>query len=251
MSRHGHGVAVAPGACQPDELCDASDLVRLDFFRAFPPHALAALSGVARWRGFEAGQTVLEAGDPARDVCFIAAGEVRIVTSSSGGHEMILDELGPGQSFGEISVVDGGRRAAGVVALTRARICLIGAVPFMAFALSVPQAAHQVMRLLAGLVREKDQRLLEFAALPVRARLISLLLRLARPHPAAGLVVSPPRPHHELAARIGTGREVVSRVLGALQREGLVAPERGGLLLPRPERLIAEIEAGYRIVGPG
>ena len=116
----------------------------------------------------------------------------------------------------------------------------------------VPQG-HQVFRgltvrenlELAGLVREKAARLLELTVLPVRPRLISLLLRMARPHGSGGLVVSPPRPHHKLAARIGTGREVVSRTLGGLQRDGLVVPERGGLLLPQPERLRVEVEAGY------
>jgi CRP-like cAMP-binding protein len=225
------------------------DLSRLDFFRPFAGTTLSALAAAARWRSFEAGQAVLEVGEPARDVFFIAAGEVRIINRSSGGHEIILGDLGPGQSFGEISVIDGGARAAGVMALTRARVCIVAAGPFMQFALSNPEASHHVMRLLAGLVREKDARLLELTVLPVRPRLISLLLRMARKHPQGGLVVSPPRPHHELAARIGTRREVVSRTLKALQHDGLVTPMRSGLLLPRPETLNAEVEAGFLDAG--
>ena len=227
------------------------DLSRLPFFRPFPAAALTALAAIARWRGFEPDQTVLEAGDPARDVFFIAAGDVRIITLSNTGKEMILNEFGPGQFFGEIAAIDGGPRSAGVVALTRCRICVIAAEPFMKFALATPEASHHLMRVLAGLVRESNARLLELTVLPVRPRLISLLLRMARPHGAGGLVVSPPRPHHELAARMGTGREVVSRMLSALQRDGLVTPARGGLLLPEPERLKAEVEAGFRPAGSG
>ena len=78
------------------------------FFRPFSRAALAGLAAAARWRVFTAGQTVLEAGDPARDVYFIADGEVRVIIRSSGGHEIIMNELGPGQSFGEIASVDGG-----------------------------------------------------------------------------------------------------------------------------------------------
>lgn len=107
------------------------------------------------------------------------------------------------------------------------------------------------MRLLTGLVREKDARLLQLTLLPVRPRLIALLPRMARPHAAGGLVVSPPRPHHELAARIGTRREVVSRTLSALQRDGLVKTERGELVLPRPNSLKAEVEAGFRAAEAG
>ena len=234
-----------------EEPCTMDDLSRLAFFRPFPEPILAALAAVARWRGFDAGQTVLEAGDPARDIFFIASGEVRIITGASGGQEIILNELGPGQFFGEIAAIDGGPRSAGVVALTRCRICVIAAEPFMSFALSTPEASQHVMRLLAALVREKDARLLELTVLPVRPRLICLLLRMARPHVSGGLVVSPPRPHHELAARVGTGREVVSRTLSALQRDGLVVAERGGLLLPVPRKLRAEVEASYRATGAG
>jgi CRP-like cAMP-binding protein len=227
------------------------DLSRFPFFRPFAAPALEALAGVARWHAFEPGQIVLEAGDPARDVFFIAEGEVRIVMRSAGGHEIILNELGPGQFFGEIAAIDGGPRSAGVVALTRARVCVIAAAPFMSFALSTPEASHQVMRMLAALVREKDARLLELTILPVRPRLIALLLRMSRPREGGGVIVSPPRPHHELAARIGTRREVVTRILGALTREGLAAPGRGGLVLPDPKTLIAEVETSFRTATGG
>jgi CRP/FNR family cyclic AMP-dependent transcriptional regulator len=227
------------------------DLARFPFFRPFAPQALEALAGVARWHVFEPGQTVLEAGDPARDVFFIAEGEVRIVMPSAGGHEIILNELGPGQFFGEIAAIDGGPRSVGVVALTQARVCVIATSPFMTFALSTPEASHHVMRMLAALVREKDARLLELTILPVRPRLIALLLRMARPREGGGMIISPPRPHHELAARIGTRREVVTRILGALTREGLAAPGRAGLVLPDAKALIGEVETSFRTAAGG
>lgn len=206
---------------------------------------------MAHWRSYVAGQTVLEAGDPTLDLFFIAEGEVRVVTRSSSGHEIILNEIGSGQFFGEIAAIDGGTRSTSVVALTRARACVIAAKPFLRFALSSPDASLELMRKLTSLVREKDARLLELTVLAVRPRLIGLLLRLARPHSASGLVVSPPRPHHELAARIGTRREMVSRTLTGLQRDGLVVSGRGGLLLPKPQMLEAEVEAAYRAASGG
>lgn len=246
-----HRRGTVTGANPLDEPCTMDDLSRFAFFRPFPAQALAALAQVARWRSFEPGQTVLEAGDPACEVFFIAEGEVRIVMRSSGGHEIILNELGAGQFFGEIAAIDGGPRSAGVVALTRARVCVIAAAPFMSFALSTPEASLHVMRMLAVLLREKDARLLELTILPVRARLIALLLRMARPREGGGMVVSPPRQHHELAARIGTRREVVTRILGALGREGLVAARRGGLALPKPDALMVEVEASFRSAAGG
>jgi len=221
------------------------DLSRLPFFRSFDRAALEPLVAVARWRGYLPGQTVLEAGDPSREVALVVEGELRVVTRSSGGHEMILTELRPGSIFGEIAAIDGGQRSASIVALTRARVCCIASGPFMAFALSTPEASHHLMRSLAALVREKDARLMEMAVLPVRARLAALLLRLSRPREGGGRVVSPPPPHHELASRIGTRREVVSRTLGAMQRDGVAELTRGGVILRQVAALEAEVEAGY------
>jgi CRP-like cAMP-binding protein len=227
------------------------DLSRLPFFRGFTPETLSPLAAVARWRPYAPGQVVMEAGDPTQEVFFIVEGEVRVVSRSSGGHEMILNELGPGSFFGEIAAIDAAPRSAGIVALTKARICAVPAEPFMAFALATPEASRQLLRLLAALVREKDARLLELAVLPVRPRLIALLLRLSRPRKTGGRVVSPPRPQHELAARIGTRREVVSRTMGAMQREGLMELTRGGLVLSDPEALEAEVDAAYRAASGG
>lgn len=227
------------------------DLRRFAFFQPFGEGALAELAAVARWRNYAAGQTVLEAGDPTQDLFFVAEGELRVVTRSSSGHEIVLNDIGPGQFFGEIAAIDGGLRSTGVVALTAARACVIAAKPFMRFALSTPEASLELMRRLSTLVREKDNRLLELTVLPVRARLISLLLRLGRPHAQGALAVSPPRPHHELAARIGTRREMVSRTLNGLQRDKLVTAIRGGLLLPSPRALEAEVEAAYCAAGGG
>ncbi|MCR0982745.1 Crp/Fnr family transcriptional regulator [Roseomonas populi] len=221
------------------------DLSHLPFFRPFDRTALEPLAAVARWRGFSAGQAVLEAGDLTQEVSFVSEGELRVVSRSSGGHEMILNELRPGSLFGEIAAIDGGYRSVSIVALTRARLCTVAAAPFMAFVLSTPEASHHLMRSLTALVREKDQRLLELAVLPVRARLAALLLRLSRPREGGGRIVSPPPPHHELASRIGTRREVISRTLGAMGRDGVMQVTRGGLVLPRPALLEAEVEAGY------
>ncbi|MFN7634139.1 MAG: Crp/Fnr family transcriptional regulator [Acetobacteraceae bacterium] len=221
------------------------DLADLPFFTPFQPETLAGLATVARWRSYEAGQVVLEADEDTQDVFFVADGMLRVFARSSGGHEIILNDIGPGAVVGEIAAIDGARRSAHVVALTPARLCAIPGGAFMDFALATPTASLHLMRTLAALVRDKDTRILELSVLPVRPRLIALLLRLARPRPAGGLVVSPPRPHHELAARIGTRREVVSRAMSALRRAGLLAQGRGGLVVPRPDALRLELHAAW------
>ena len=221
------------------------DVTGLPFFRAFPPAALTPLAAASRWERYGPGQTVLDAGSDAADVFLVAAGTLRVVTRTVGGEEIILNDIGPGALFGEIAAIDGAKRSAGIVSLTQSAVCAIAARPFMEYVLSSPEASLYVMRSLAALVREKDARLLELCVLPARPRLIALLLRLARPREGGGLIVSPPRPHHELAARLGTRREMVSRLIAALQREGLVERTRGGLVLPSPQALQAELDTAW------
>jgi CRP-like cAMP-binding protein len=224
---------------------ETPDLLRLPFFRPFSAQAVAQLAAHARWRSYEAGQTVLEAGDDAPEVYLVERGTLRVTTRSIGGHEIILNEIGAGALFGEIAAIDGAKRSAGIVAVTNAQLCVIAAAPFIDFAVSTREAALHLMKSLAALVREKDQRIFELSVLATRPRLIALLLRMARLRDAGGMIISPPPPHRELAARIGTRREVVTRALAGLQREGLLEPMRGGLLLPRPAALRAELAEAW------
>ncbi|WP_431305229.1 Crp/Fnr family transcriptional regulator [Sediminicoccus sp. BL-A-41-H5] len=227
------------------------DLARFPFFRLFAAEALATLGAAARWQDAEAGEVLLEPGTAAREVFFIAEGQLRIVLRGAAGREIILGELNHGEFFGEAAALDGGPAALGLVALTPARVCIVPAAPFLEAALSTPEASHQVMRMLAVQLREREARLMELMLLPVRPRLIALLLRMSRPAGGGAMVVAPARPHHELAARIGTRREVVTRILGALTREGLAVPGPEGLALPQPQPLITEVETSYRKAAGG
>lgn len=227
------------------------DLARFPLFRPLTAEALAALAAAAQWREAAAGETLVEPGAPAREVVFIAEGVARIILRGAAGREIILGELNHGEFFGEVAALDGGPSALGLVALTPARICVVPAAPFLDAALATPEASHQVMRMLAVQLREREARLMELMLLPVRPRLIALLLRMSRPAGGGAMIVAPPRPHHELAARIGTRREVVTRILGALTREGLAVPGPEGLALPLPQPLITEVEASYRKAAGG
>lgn len=226
-------------------------LERLPFFRGFSAEALVPLNSVASWRSYEPGQLLVEGGDPTHEVFFLTEGAVRVLGRTSGGHELILNELRAGDLVGEYAAIDGEPRSAAVVALSRTRLCALPSAPFMAFVLSTPGAALALLRLLTARVRERDARLIELVALPVRLRLASLLLRLSRPRASGGKVISPPPPHHELAARIGTRREVVSRILSQMQREGLLMADRRAMVLPQPEALEAAVEAGFQQASGG
>ncbi len=238
-----NGVAMGRAAGKPVANGILDPLRRLPFLSGVPDDALERLGGVARWRFLAAGEVAVDAGDTGDEVFFVAEGAVRVVVRSAAGHEAILNDLEAGDIFGELSAVDGIRRSANVTALVRSKLCAVPGPEFMRLVLGCPETGLRLLRLLAARLRMKDERLLEATALSVRQQLIAELLRLSRDRGNGERRLSPPPPHHVLAARIGLRRETVSREISKLARAGLLTSNRRAIVLHQPEALRADIEA--------
>ena len=227
-----HLVWLHPAMSEPSRGPSFADL---PFFRGADPAALAKLAATARWRTVEPGQVVVDDDEPSTDIFFVVAGSVRVQLRAASGREVLLNEFGTGEFFGELSAIDGAPRAANVTAVARSRLCIIPAQTFLEYIFATPSACHGLLRTLTAKLRLQTERTLEREALPVRLRLFSELLRLSRPRTGmpSERVVSPPPPHHELAARIGARREVVSRELSDITREGWLARDRRAIRILR------------------
>lgn len=227
-----HLVWLHPAMSEPAR---APSLADLPFFRGTDAASLAKVSATARWRTVEPGQVVVDDDEPSTDIFFVATGSVRVQLRAASGREVLLNEFGAGEFFGELSAIDGAPRAANVTAVSRSRLCIIPARTFLDFIFANPVACHELLKTLTAKLRLQTERTLEREALPVRLRLFSELLRLSRPRTGAPgeRVVSPPPPHHELAARIGARREVVSRELSDMTREGWLARDRRAIRILR------------------
>lgn len=211
----------------------------------------ALVSGLAerlQVRRFRPGQLVLGDNDPGREVFFVLSGQVRATLYSASGREVSFRDLGPGEMFGEIAAVDGGPRSASVVALVATELGMLDHRSFLDLVHREPVIADNLLRKLAGLVRSLSERVYEFS-LPVSARIVHELLRLCEQAGAAeGRILLSPVPRHaDIASRVSTHREAVSRTLAQLQREGLVVRRPGALIVEDVARLrwwLAEVESG-------
>jgi CRP-like cAMP-binding protein len=241
------GGTAGPAAPQGSDP-DLSALSRLPLLAGAGPEALAMLARRAAWRRLEPGEVAVDFGDATTDVFFVVEGTVRVVVRTEAGHEVILNELRAGELFGEIAAIDGAPRSANVTALHRSSLCVVPGEAFLELVLGSPPVGLRLLRTMTERLRAKDERVLELAVLPVRHRLYAELLRQSRDR-ADGTgqrVISPPPPHHVLAARIGARREAVSREISDLSRTGLVSADRRAIVLLRPERLRAAIRAQLR-----
>jgi CRP-like cAMP-binding protein len=124
-----------------------------------------------------------------------------------------LRELSEGQLFGELAAIDGEARSVGIIAASDARLLAIRPEVFRSVIKDYPSATDWLIRRLTAQVRGLTDRVFEMSALSVRARLHCELMRVARSR-ADGTEPAPT--HAELANRIGTHREAVTRELGIL-----------------------------------
>lgn len=202
---------------------------RLAALRAMLPQTLGdALEPHARLVEAGPGEMVLSYGMRSTEVYVILKGQVRAELYSPDGAEVILGDLGPGAIFGEVAAMDEAPRSATVVATSE---CLFARIPgaiFRAAVLEHPAAAEWLTLQLMARIRLLTERIFELNTLAVRDRLHCELLRLCL---AAGIsdnraVIEDAPTHSEVAARIGTHREAVTRELQQLTRLGIVAQHR-------------------------
>ena len=200
------------------------------------------LESHARLVPLRSGQIIIGQQDRTSDVFVILEGGLRVELHSLNGREIILADLGAGELFGEFAALDELPRTASVAAISH---CVLACIPgeiFRTTALANPATAEWLARRLVRRIRLLTERIFELNALAVRDRLHCELLRLSLD---AGVtknqaIIAPAPTHVQLAARIGTHREAVTRELAYLQKQGIVA-QRGRELNVKDVAKLAEI----------
>lgn len=179
------------------------------------------------------GRTLLEKGSRSTEVFFLLQGRAQVVLYSSNGREVYVNDIGPGDVCGEIAALDGESRSATIVATSDIVLAAMRGSDFMHCLESSPAAGIWLARKLASCARRLTEQVFELSALNVRARIHCELLRLARTgEPRNGCIEVRPAPTHaELASRIGTHREAVTREMQVLAKSNIIRHGRRSLLV--------------------
>lgn len=214
-----------------------------NFLDAVEPAARRDLLAVARVVRARKGQTILARGEASLDVFVVQEGRLQAVLYAADGREVSLRELSEGQLFGELSAMDGGARSVGIVAATDVRLLAVSQDAFQAVLWASPAAANWLLRRLTRQVRSLTDRVFELSALNVQTRLHCELIRLAK---AKGGDIDPAPTHAELASRIGSHREAVTRELNALEMRKVLRSGRRRLAFLDLEKLEGEVRAKLR-----
>lgn len=195
-------------------------------------------------RHFQPGEVLFNEGDACAGLFVIESGNVRIFKSSAGGREQVLAVDGPGSSVAELPVFDGGKYPASAAAVNDLTVLFVSKQDFHAMCLVHPQVALKVLRIVGRRLRGLVSIIEELSFTTVRARLISLLVKLAQQQKGATgtVTITLPASNQELASHIGTVRELVSRNMSRLQAEGLIKIDSREVTIPNLQALRDQLE---------
>jgi CRP/FNR family transcriptional regulator len=203
-------------------------LAKVAIFSGLTDSELRFLAERAVPRQFVPGEMVFSEGEPCAGLYVVERGNIRIFKISSGGREQVLSIDGPGSSVAEVPVFDGGAYPASGAAVGHATLLFVGKQDFQALCLAHPEVALKVLRVVGARLRRLVGIIEELSFTTVRHRLASLLLRLAQRDgipSSTGVEFLLPGSNQELAAQLGTVRELVSRNLSRFEAEGLLKLE--------------------------
>jgi len=205
----------------------------------------AALERIQRgctWRHYEPEQWIVDYLDASDEVFFIADGKVRVTIYSHAGKAVSFGELAAGDVFGEYAAIDHCPRSASVVARTSCLVASMPAVAFRALLQTAPTVSFAVLEQLVRKTRKVTHRVFELSTLHVNNRIQAEVLRLASLAPREGTsaCIVPAPTHVEIASRVSTHREAVTREINRLSRLGIIE-RRGNTLLVKDVDRLAKI----------
>ena len=131
-------------------------------------------------RSFRAGDVIFEEGEPGEELFVIQSGEVELSRGDPEGQKSVA-RLGPGDSFGEASVLIGGRRSARATAIGETRVLPVDASTLEAMCLERPEVAIRLIRRLASRVLDLEKRLAALGGDGLVRPVVRVLMRQAEP----------------------------------------------------------------------
>jgi CRP/FNR family transcriptional regulator/CRP/FNR family cyclic AMP-dependent transcriptional regulator len=219
-------------------------IAKVPVFSQLSPEDLEALALQARERRYQRGEVIFHKDDPGVTFHIIAEGKVRIVLPSPEGEEVTLAILGPGEFFGEFSLLDGEPRSAMAIAGEDTRTVVVNREDFLSWLSARPAAAVALLAVLSRRLRRSDELLGDVAFLNVPGRLAKKLVQLSqlyRRETPEGEPVQVRLTQEELASTIGVTRESANKYLRYFSSKGWVALQKGRITILDPDALQEQI----------
>lgn len=202
-----------------------SDLLRrIPLFSSLSDDELALLTERLRRRAFGKGVVIFHEGDPGEWMHIIESGRVRIFAASESGQEISVNIYGPGEVFGELSVLDGLPRSAGAIAIEDTVTLTLHRNDFWEQMSHSPHMARGIIQVLTRRLRYTTGYAESLAFLDVCGRVAARLLEMGERYGVRreGIEIELHLTQGELASWVGASRESVNKVLRLLHDQGAI-----------------------------
>jgi CRP/FNR family transcriptional regulator, cyclic AMP receptor protein len=208
---------------------DDRELLRtVPIFSELTDAEITALARLTSRRRYDKDAVIFFENAPGDSLFVIVEGRVRVTILGDDGREIILSLLGPGDFFGELALIDNEPRSATTIAAEDAELLCLSRSDFEAAVKEHASITKGLLAVVAARLRHANHQISTLALLDVYGRVARVLLEMAREEGKRlkdGHISFRRPTHQEIASRIGTTRETVTRMLRDLQRQGLVHVE--------------------------
>ena len=233
---------------------------KLELLKRTPYFASLSLSEIRELvprlleRHYRAGDVIFHKGDPSEGLCVVLSGRVRSETTSEEGREQVLKVFGPGRTFGDIPAFDDEPQPANAIAVTDSTVALLPQTILLELLRLHPDLAIDVIRLFASRLRAYKVMIEDLSLRDVVSRVARLLRDRARGEttlvedsPSVSLLYT----QNEVAAMVGSVREVVQRALKTLEHAGVIEMSRERIRILDVDALGVWIDSEHAMAVPG
>jgi len=225
-------------------MMDIGVLRGLPYFSRLKDEELKDVSRLVQVVNLDRGKVLLTGGEPCPGLYFVASGSLKVFQVSPEGREQVLMVAGPGQTFNDVPVFDGGPNPASVEGLEPSTVGLIPKDSIEGLVRRYPEVARGMLQVFARRLRLLVSLVTSLSLLSVEGRVGQVLLTYAdtSPQPRARLRVS----QQDLAAMVGTTREVVARSLRSLEEGGAIRRLQTEIEVMDKKRLAELVEQAFK-----
>jgi CRP/FNR family cyclic AMP-dependent transcriptional regulator len=190
-------------------------------FERLEEHDLQQIAAAAVVRSFPKNSIVITEGDDSSSLYLLLSGEVKVYVSDEDGNSNIINRLGAGDYFGELSLIDAEPRSASVATLTACKMSIISRAVLFDNLESNPRIAIALLQGMVQRLRTTTDHAKSLALMDVYGRIAHVLLTEAVKED--GRLITPPLTQQDIADRVGSSREMVSRILKDLRAGNYIA----------------------------
>ncbi len=209
-----------------------------DFLSQISPYdildsrGLEALTHIATRRVYKKNRVIIRQGDDTNNMFILLQGQMRVFVEDDQGKQLTVRILKSGDSFGEVALIGDFARTASVETMNDCEVAAFTRGNYLAFLRDYPEIALALAKTLANMVRDTTEELSSIALSDVYGRLSYILEKYAETQDDKKRV--PKFTHREIAAMIGSSREMVSKIMKELENANYISVDSKHYVIDRP-----------------